>query len=67
MSTYQRKAGPIVRTTTIYDKKMNKYGLSKLIEVIPIHPAYKSQEATKALIALFGKEIVAALRHKKSR
>lgn len=54
MGSYRRKDGARVITTTVYDKEMNKRGISKVVHVIPGYPAHESLEFAKLLATMFG-------------
>ncbi|MDI1239154.1 MAG: hypothetical protein PSV26_16850 [Polaromonas sp.] len=64
MGSYKRKDGTTIATTTIYNKALNKRGISKLIHVVPAHPAFKSPQFAMTLAALFGTELLACVAEK---
>lgn len=67
MGSYKRKLGTVIVTTTVHDKAMNKRGISKLVQVIPAHPVYKSREFARALASLFGPQLLASINKAETR
>ncbi|WP_341919727.1 hypothetical protein [Polaromonas sp. YR568] len=63
MGSYKRKDGTTIATKTVYNKALNKRGISKLIHVVPAHPAYESPEFARTLATLFGAELLASIKN----
>ena len=53
MGSFRQKDGTRVVTNAVYDKAMNKRGISKLVHIIPEHPAHESRTFARALAAYF--------------